>query len=286
MIILRGDDILDIDAEVHYAYHRSLQTVTGLHGHDFFEIFLITKGSVYHLVNGKRLQLVEGSLVLIRPDDIHCYENDGNEECELLNLAFPKTTLEALFIFLGEGFDGERLLDDEIPPSSIIEKNEIENVKARFQVLNSIPNDSKKVIRSEGRALLVDLFIRFFSGHKKTVTDNMPEWLKDLIHEMKHKENFTEGLTRLYELSPKSPEHVTRMIRKHLDMTPTQWINECKLQYAANLLLHTDDSILTICLESGFENLSHFYHRFQKYFQVSPAKYRNLNRKIVIPEKH
>jgi len=286
MIVLHGEEILDLEAEVHYAYHRSLTTITGLHVHDFFEIFLITKGSVYHLVNGKRIHLVEGSLVLVRPDDIHCYENDGSVECELLNLAFPKTTLEALFVFLGEGFDGERLLFGETSPSSIIEKHEIENVKARFQVLTVIPNHSKKMIRSEVRALLADLFIRFFSGQEKGLAYNMPEWLKDVVHEMKNKENFTVGLSRLYELAPKSPEHVTRMVRKHLGMTPTEWINELKLHYAANLLLHTDETILSICLESGFENLSHFYHRFRKYFQISPAKYRKINRKIVIPQNH
>jgi AraC family cel operon transcriptional repressor len=286
MIVLQADQILDSEAEVHYAYHRSLKTVTGLHVHDFFEIFLITKGSVYHLVNGKSIHLVEGSIVLIRPDDIHGYENDGTLECELLNLAFPKTTLAALFAYLGEGFDGERLLYCESPPCNIIKKHEIENVKARFQVLTTFLNYSKKVIRSEARALLADLFIRFFSGHAKEMEYTMPEWLKGVVREMKNKENFTVGLTRLYELSRKSPEHVTRMIRKHLGMTPTEWINELKLQYAANLLLHTDESILSICLEAGFENLSHFYHRFRKYFQLSPAKYRKLNRKIVIPQSH
>jgi AraC family transcriptional regulator, dual regulator of chb operon len=286
MIVLHGDEILDSEAEAHYAYHRSLKTVTGLHVHDFFEIFLITKGSVYHLVNGKRIHLVEGSLVLIRPEDIHCYENDGTIECQLLNLAFPKTTLDALFDYLGAGFDGERMLHCETPPSSIIEKHEIENVKSRFQVLTVIPNYSKAVIRSEVRALLADLFIRFFSGHAKGMAYSMPEWLKDVVHEMKNKENFTLGLIRLYEISPKSPEHVTRMIRKHLGMTPTEWINEFKLQYAANLLLHTDEPIVSICMESGFENLSHFYHRFRKYFQLSPAKYRKINRKIVIPQNH
>lgn len=38
MIVLHGDQILDFEAEVHYANNCYLKNVTVLHVHDFFEI--------------------------------------------------------------------------------------------------------------------------------------------------------------------------------------------------------------------------------------------------------
>ncbi|SHH72406.1 helix-turn-helix domain-containing protein, partial [Clostridium grantii] len=52
--------------------------------------------------------------------------------------------------------------------------------------------------------------------------------------------------------------------------------------YAKNLLTNTNMSILDISMESGFENLSHFYHLFKKNFQVTPAKFRKINNSMYL----
>jgi AraC family cel operon transcriptional repressor len=134
------------------------------------------------------------------------------------------------------------------------------------------------------RALLADLFIRYFSKDMPVLApDEMPEWLNDLLRTMNKKDHFTAGLMKLHELSPKSPEHLSRMFKRYVGMTPTQWINNVRLQYAANLLAMTDEAVLSVCYECGFENLSHFNHQFKRTFALSPSRYRKENQKLVIP---
>jgi AraC family cel operon transcriptional repressor len=284
MIRLFEKDLIDPETEAHFAYHKSLKSITGKHNHDFFELFLITEGNVYHMVNGMRELITEGSLVFIRPDDVHYYEKHGTKDCQLLNLAFPKVTMEALYQYLGKGFYVEKLLSSEAPPCIILSRIEINHMISRFQKLATIPKDLKQEKKTELRALLAEIFINYYSERHQDIQPFIPEWLENLNQDMKKTENFTAGLPRLHQLCSRSPEYLCRMIKKHYQKTPTQWVNDFRLNYAVNLLTYTDDDILIICLDSGFDNLSHFYHLFKKKFQLSPSKYRKLNRKVAIPE--
>ena len=43
----------------------------GMHSHDFFEFFLVKRGTIHHQVNSRTELLKPGTLVLIRPKDEH-----------------------------------------------------------------------------------------------------------------------------------------------------------------------------------------------------------------------
>lgn len=276
-------DLIDPQTDIHYAYHKSIKQITDMHAHDFFEIFLITKGTLYHLINGKRELLEAGTLCFIRPDDVHCYESDGSRPVELLNLAFPQSLLKGMLDYLGDGLDSIGLLHASMPPVKQIGAYQTELIRDKLHEITVVPSVSNKQIRAEIRVLLADIFISCFSGRSDNAPVSVPSWLIDLANEMRSKDNFSEGLPRLYELSGKSPEHLTRMIKKWFGKTPTEWINEIRLQYAANMLAHTDEPIVSVCMDAGYENLSHFYHRFKDRYQCTPASFRKGNRKVAIP---
>jgi AraC-like DNA-binding protein len=52
------------------------------------------------------------------------------------------------------------------------------------------------------------------------------------------------------------------------------FINEQRIAMAARMLVETDLSILTICLNVGFENPSNFNRRFRQFKGMSPRTYR------------
>lgn len=100
-----------------------------------------------------------------------------------------------------------------------------------------------------------------------------PHWMFLLMNQMNKPENFIQGLPLMKTLAHISQEHLTRAFRKYLNVTPTQYINDLRLTYAAGLLTKSSHDITEICFLCGFNNLSHFYHQFKKKFGCSPKQY-------------
>lgn len=277
-------NIIDPVTEVHINFIKSSKyAIRTPHCHNFHELFLVITGRVSHWVNGERQLLNEGALVFIRPNDIHYYEQYNDEDCQLVNLAFLSYIIPYLFSFLGDCFHPQRLLDSKVPYQTVLTPIEVENLLSRLEILSLMPNMDKTEVKIRFRALLAEVFSTYFplklAGYNKEYTD----WIELVYQEMQKKENFVAGISSMLHLSGKSQEHLCRTFKSRYNMTPTQFINSLRLNYAANLLEYTDKNITEISQESGFENLSHFYHLFRKCFRQSPADYRSTNKKIVIP---
>ena len=56
-----------------------------------------------------------------------------------------------------------------------------------------------------------------------------------------------------------------------------QYLNDYRLTLAAKLLQTTDDSILHISEQTGFENLSYFNRLFKRKYHRTPTTYREQN---------
>ncbi len=100
-----------------------------------------------------------------------------------------------------------------------------------------------------------------------------PHWFFELTSFMSKKENFTAGLPRMLESAHMSQEHLTRVFKKYTGITPTQYINDLRLEYAATLIIDKGTEISDACFLSGFNNISHFYHQFKRKYGCSPKQY-------------
>lgn len=277
MLKLLAADGIDTEIQAHYRLIASVQDTTGVHTHDFFELFLILKGSVVHVINGSRQLLQENTLVFIRDRDVHSYEQTTDSDCQFINLSFHRRVLEDLFAFLGDGFPSQKLLEPAMPPSVVLSKTEKEYVRYRLDQLNQIPQQQKLVIKAEVRAVLTDLFSRYIrAGGTPAETAGQPAWLKSLCMEAGKKEHFTRGTVALVQLSGKSHAYVCRMFRKYLGLSPTEYINELRMTYAENLLQNTDMEIVEISMEVGLDNVSYFYDLFKRKHNLTPNRYREF----------
>ena len=123
--------------------------------------------------------------------------------------------------------------------------------------------------------LVMEYILPVLSGVEK---QRMPSWFQKLIDQVEDPAVFSGNLDELAALSGRSREHVCRSFRRFLGCSPTEYLNSKRLNYGANLLLHTDKKIIDVAYDSGFQSLSRFYHAFQKEFECSPQKYRSLRR--------
>ncbi len=122
-------------------------------------------------------------------------------------------------------------------------------------------------------AVLPYFLYQFTSAAAFADTATLPPWLASLIRQMEEPDNFIAGLPRLITLANLSQEHLNRSFQRFLHMSPTEFINLRRMEYAASLLLEERLQIIDICQECGFSNLSYFYHIFRKQYGCSPRQF-------------
>ncbi len=282
-IQLNTHDHINSDVEVDYMLMTSFNDIyTRCHSHDFFEFFIILNGRIEHIVNTVPITMGKGTLVFMRPNDVHYYKKVGSEDCQLLNIAVKEETIFALLNYLGPGFHPKRLTDPAIPPSVILSEGELEDLMARFETLNLLNQENLLTQRTEWRILLVEIFARHFNIFENKPS-HYPEWMSQLIQKMQRPENLKGGLKRLNALSYRTQEHVCRSFMKYLKQSPSEFIHDLRLKTAANLLIRTNKKVTDIAFDLGYENLSYFYQRFKKHFKQSPGDFRHLHRRSLIP---
>ncbi|MBI1278274.1 MAG: helix-turn-helix domain-containing protein [Anaerolineaceae bacterium] len=283
-IQLRAENIIDPALEAHYAFLSTFSAITTrLHTHNFYELFFIRSGKVEHLVNGDIQHLDAGALVFIRPPDAHCYRQAGQHDCQLINLAVPTYLIDGLLRYMGDDFDSQLLLESPLPKAAYLDENSRLLLWEQFIHWNTMQLSAPAQARLELRLLLASLFTRYFATSTPEPTLTGLAWLDMLCQTMRQPEHFAAGVERMQTLAGCSAEHLARTCRRYLQMTPTAFVNGLRLDYAANHLAHTDTTIADVAFEAGFENLSHFYHLFQKRFHQSPQHYRRSRRKLVVP---
>ena len=64
--------------------------------------------------------------------------------------------------------------------------------------------------------------------------------------------------------------------KKSTKKTYVDFLNEIRIGYACKLLIKTDNSIVDICYESGFNTLANFNKQFLKIKQETPSQYRKI----------
>ena len=115
----------------------------------------------------------------------------------------------------------------------------------------------------------------------------------DYINEMQQSESVVEKAKRFIQLN--YSENITNQdVADHVFLTPgylakifkaetgqyiSNYINECRIRAAKELLLKSDSSISDIALQSGFDNISYFSTVFKKITGDTPYEFRKKNGK-------
>jgi AraC family cel operon transcriptional repressor len=260
----------DIESGTSFLRQFSVNETHPLHSHDFYEMFLISKGKAIHNINGENQMLTKGSFVLIRPNDKHKYDFFNHFDFEIISIGIPISEFEDACTWLNVSLETMTL--PNLPAHILLDAYSLADVERK---LLHIKREECGVDRKQYFLSILPLLLyKFIYEHEGEQPGSLlPIWLTELIEKMNEPENFIVGLPRLLEFSNCSHEHLTREFRKHLGITPTEFINTKRMNHAAELLLGRKHEILDICYLSGFNNPSHFYHIFKSIYHFSPRQF-------------
>ena len=257
------------DDDLVLMHHFQVSETYPLHTHEFYEIFYVVRGQAIHEINSVTQVVGEGALVFIRPDDVHCYQHFNLMEFEMININIADRLHTDAFAWLRiprEVFDSPRL-----PPSVQLTGAVHMEMRRKFLALSEMPPGENR--RRAFCALLPEVLMLLF-GHRDTEpTQYMPRWMSDIIKRMDQPECFTKGLPELLRMTTYTQEHLTRCFRKYMHLSPTAYINQKRLNYAAELLTTDNLTPQQAAAEAGFHNISHFYHLFREQYSCTPLQF-------------
>ena len=75
------------------------------------------------------------------------------------------------------------------------------------------------------------------------------------------------------------PDYLNRIIKKETGMTFGVYLKHYRIQNVCHMLTHTQASIKEIMYQCGFQDAKYFFSTFKREMGVTPAQYREINRK-------
>ena len=253
------------------------------HYHNNYEISFITEGSGKRIVADSMEEFQPGDLVFIGGNIPHVWIAEKEQG------VISERTLEMVFLQFTSEVVSPQLLS--LPEFKYIAKAMAQSERG-IQIVGQTLNEVSEImlqlpyLKSFDRMLhflkLMDIIgrsetniplaskeylrVRFTTGNKRIAA--IHEYL--MIH---YREEV--DLKRLAALVNMAEGSLCRFFRMNMGMTVFEYLNQLKVEFACKLLMDPDLSILEVCLDSGFNNLSHFNKQFRKINGLPPSEYRN-----------
>ncbi len=245
-----------------------------LHGHDFYELLWVQNGIMRHHTRSGHRDFPEGTLVFIRPNDIHGLQAKADE-----TLVVSLTLTPHIMTDMAQRYPE---LQDALFWSDAPEPETKHREMRQLATLNHAALRLERVqpTQLELEAFLLPLLVELLTG-----TDHpsqMPDWLNQACLAAQHPDVFRNGAAGLVRLTGRAHPHVSRTMRRFLQQSPSEYINTCRMEYAAKKLSGTSDTLAEIATECGLPNMSHFHKLFRAHFGQTPQRYRRAHQKDVV----
>lgn len=136
-----------------------------------------------------------------------------------------------------------------------------------------IDDEAHGLMRSR---ILMDLYTQLYLARSMELSNSyhVPSYIVDM------KKSFDTAYDEQYsldELAQKYDVNKYRLCREfaqYYEDTPLQYLNNVRLEKAKELLLHSDEKVVTIGQMVGIENTNHFIRLFKEKNGVTPLAYR------------
>ena len=251
------------------------------HTHDYVEMVYMCSGTTTHIVNGQRIELKPGELLLLNQSATHEVCKAGAEDIAINIIILPQFFTQALIDLEEEEIPLRRFLID-----CLCEQNSLPGyLHFRVSHIKPIQNLIENLLwslleetasRRKVRQMTVSLLMMQLVTHTDALSVPTREdaAVFQVLHyaESAYRDgSLTEIATRLgFDIC-----WLSREIKRKTGKTYTQIVQEKRMAQAAFLLKNTHINVSEIAISVGYDNVSYFHRLFAAAYGCSPKKYRD-----------
>lgn len=231
------------------------------HSHDYTEIVYMCSGHTTHVINGKMLMLGEGDILIIGKETVQEILPAGQNDIAV-NFIVKNDFFEEVLNTFSLKFESEPGFIHFSLPDILPVHNLAENLM--WLLMEGTPRSVKQCRFTLG--LLLTTLLK--SSDSSEAVELVLSYIED---------NYKEGsLSYIAESLHFDFSWLSREIKMQTGKNYTDLVQEKRLSEACFLLRNTKMNISDIALAVGYNNISYFHRLFNKYFGMSPYKYRRL----------
>ncbi|SHJ27744.1 AraC family transcriptional regulator [Pseudobutyrivibrio xylanivorans] len=249
-----------------------------LHWHEDVEFIYIKKGSGVIVIDGDEHTVNSGDIAFIIPGIVHGIFQNKDDSMEYENILFDGKIFSSsmddfydtfLLPFFENAVQVPKIFKQGVPGYESVRK-----------YLDSNDNISGHREGAWGLAIKGNLYLMLFDlvtlyEEKRDASSiRRIDKLKPVIKyvELHYSEQMT--VAEMADRAGFSESHFMRFFKDTFGVSFITYLNDYRLSMAARLLLSTEDNILDISQQVGFENLSHFNRKFKEKYNKTPKEYR------------
>ena len=274
-----------------YEWHGKNDWKVQLHWHDEMELIYFEKGTFTAWLNTKEIQVEAPAIMCIHAGELH-------------SLFLPAGSIESAIVFnlnilSFEHYDAIQaklirpLMRGRLKMPLLLNQSEsvfshvkdcYESMAQKIKEMNRCrPKNEieKNSAYLQIKALLFDMLATLYKNNYLLQIEETNKENEQQIENLKKvlsyiNENYSSPI-RLNELAllvNLNAQYFCRYFKENIGKTVTEYVNEIRIEKAAEALAETDDKIITIAQDTGFENIGYFIRRFKKEKGVTPSEYR------------
>lgn len=270
------------DGSLAYAGHYIHEGHAAVHTHSFMEVAVVTGGQGTHRSLGGRRELQVGDVILLRPGVWH-----GYEDCQSLDVYNCCFSTELLYRELAWTRE-DPLLGYLLwtAPNSMQRRGlltahlDAQSLKASVVHLDALDRLGRQSI-DRHRGDIIGRLTLFLSHLARAVAEQrapgsgpahpaVVQAMRLLEARLAHRWTLTELAGELHL----SPRYLVRIFKTTTGLPPMAYLAQHRVETAASLLLHTDQSVTQIGQTVGWADQNYFARRFKAHYGLSATTYR------------
>lgn len=242
-----------------------------IHSHTFFEFSICLKGQYKNIVNGSTLDIREGTVLLLRPQDSHYFYCES-EHMHRDIYVYPNTLKTICDSIDPNLFD---TLNNE-PLSVFFQLSDynLQLFENRMNLFNKTQGRQPLLLQTNHVSAVAEILALWQQHASEKNYAILAPWLDALLRRLNLDYYLSKSIEEISQSTNYSHGYVCRAFKKFMGVSLKEYVEDMKFSYATSLLLNSENNVATIAETLNYGSTSNFIIAFKRKYGITPLQWR------------